>query len=171
MKTSVPLRSRLCLAVLATSLLIAAPSVLAHGEPGKTDAPMPISTDEHAFGKEGDPKKVTRTITINMHDSMRYSPSKIEVKQGDVIKFIVKNKGNTLHEIVFGTMAELKSHGDLMKKNPGMEHAEPYMAHVKAGGSGEMVWQFTQAGEFHYGCLLPGHSEAGMVGTINVIKG
>jgi uncharacterized cupredoxin-like copper-binding protein len=65
-------------------------------------------------------------------------------------------------------MEELKQHAALMKKHPGMEHDEAYMAHVRPGKRGEIVWQFTRAGEFYYACLLPGHFEAGMVGKIVV---
>jgi uncharacterized cupredoxin-like copper-binding protein len=28
--------------------------------------------------------------------------------------------------------------------------------------------RFTKAGEFQFGCLIPGHTEAGMVGTVVV---
>jgi uncharacterized cupredoxin-like copper-binding protein len=49
-----------------------------------------------------------------------------------------------------------------------MEHDEAYMAHVAPGKQGEIVWQFTQAGEFHYACLIPGHMEAGMIAKITV---
>jgi uncharacterized cupredoxin-like copper-binding protein len=66
-------------------------------------------------------------------------------------------------------MEELKAHGELMKKHPGMEHDEPYMAHVSSGKKEEMVWHFTKAGEFHYACLVPGHFEAGMIGKITVV--
>lgn len=128
------------------------------------------SAEEHAFGREGNPKHVTRTIAIDMNDTMRFTPSAIKVRQGDTIKFIVKNKGKALHEMVLGTIDELKAHDELMKKNPEMEHDEPYMAHVKPGGQEKMVWQFTNAGEFNFGCLEPGHFEAGMVGKIIVTK-
>jgi uncharacterized cupredoxin-like copper-binding protein len=57
-----------------------------------------------------------------------------------------------------------------MKKHPGMEHDEPYMAHVQPGRKAEIVWRFTEAGEFHYGCLIPGHFEAGMVGKVRVTQ-
>ena len=79
-----------------------------------------------------------------------------------------KNSGKTIHEIVFGTMKELKEHAELMRKHPGMEHDEPYMAHVAPGKSERIVWQFTKAGEFYYGCLIPGHFEAGMIGKVIV---
>ena len=44
------------------------------------------------------------------------------------------------------------------------------MAHVQPGKKAEIVWQFTNAGEFHYGCLIPGHFEAGMVGKVRVTQ-
>jgi uncharacterized cupredoxin-like copper-binding protein len=105
-----------------------------------------------------------------MHDTMRFGPADINVKQGETIRFVIKNKGKVLHEMVLGTMDELREHGEMMKKHPGMEHDEPYMAHVNPGGREEMIWQFTEAGEFHYACLIPGHFEAGMVGEIKVGK-
>jgi uncharacterized cupredoxin-like copper-binding protein len=49
-----------------------------------------------------------------------------------------------------------------------MEHDEPYMAHVAPGKTQRIVWHFTQTGEFYYGCLIPGHFEAGMIGRIVV---
>jgi uncharacterized cupredoxin-like copper-binding protein len=55
-----------------------------------------------------------------------------------------------------------------MRMHPGMEHDEPYMAHVAPGKTQRMVWQFTNPGEYYYGCLVPGHFEAGMVGKVIV---
>ncbi|RZI42893.1 plastocyanin [Herbaspirillum sp. HC18] len=130
-----------------------------------------ISPDEHAFGRQGDPGKTTRTIAIDMSDSMRFGPADITVKEGETVRFIVTNKGKMLHELVIGTMDELKAHAEMMKKFPGMEHDEPYMAHVTPGKKQELVWQFTRSGEFYFACLIPGHFEAGMLGKIKVIKG
>jgi uncharacterized cupredoxin-like copper-binding protein len=45
------------------------------------------------------------------------------------------------------------------------------MVHVAPGDRQETLWQFTKTGEFHYGCLLPGHFEVGMIGKIIVTKG
>ena len=91
-----------------------------------------------------------------------------DLKKGDTVRFDVRNVGALPHEMVLGTMDELKKHADLMKRHPGMEHDEPHMAHVAPGKQGEMGWQFTKAGEFFYGCLIPGHFEAGMVGKVTV---
>jgi uncharacterized cupredoxin-like copper-binding protein len=127
------------------------------------------AVEETEFGRAGDPKKVTRTIGIEGSDDMRYTPNDIRVKQGETIRFVVKNGGKLMHELVLGTMAELLKHYEWMKKFPDMEHDEPHMAHLKPGASGEIVWQFTKAGDFHFACLIPGHLEAGMSGKITVL--
>jgi uncharacterized cupredoxin-like copper-binding protein len=59
----------------------------------------------------------------------------------------------------------------MMRKNPGMHHDEPYIAHVAPGKTETITWQFTRPGEFHYGCLVPGHFEAGMIGKLKVVAG
>lgn len=131
-------------------------------------AMSPMSTEAKSFGRAGDPKKVTRTINIDMSDAMRFSPASLTVKQNETVRFVAKNSGKIKHEIVLGTMRELKEHAEMMKKYPAMDHDEPFMAHVAPGKTGRIVWQFTTSGEFYYGCLIPGHFEAGMVGKIVV---
>ena len=137
--------------------------------PNESKAQKPvIATDQRSFGREGDPQKVSRTVKIDMADTMRYSPSQIGVRLGETIRFEVRNSGKVMHELVLGTKKELEAHATLMKKHPGMEHDEPHMAHVAPGKTGHVVWQFSRRGEFFYGCLLPGHFEAGMIGTVIV---
>jgi uncharacterized cupredoxin-like copper-binding protein len=99
---------------------------------------------------------------------MRYQPSEIAIQRGERIRFVVRNGGKAQHEMVLGTLDELKEHGELMKKFPDMEHDELHMAHVSPGKSLEMGWQFSRSGEFYFGCLVPGHFEAGMLGRIVV---
>ena len=153
------------------AVLIAAfaASALAHGEkPHAKKEARAVSTEEKSFGREGDPKKVSRTINVDMSDRMRFKPAELTIRQGDTVRFRVRNSGKVMHEMVLGTMEELKAHAEVMRKHPGMEHDEPYMAHVAPGKTETMVWQFTKAGEFHFGCLVPGHFEAGMIGKVVV---
>ena len=131
-------------------------------------SPTPTAGEETAFGREGDPRKVTRTVDVGMSDKMRFTPSELKVKRGETIRFRVKNSGLVMHEMVLGTLQELKEHAELMKKHQHMEHAESSMAHVAPGKTETMVWQFTKPGEFYYGCLVPGHFEAGMIGKVIV---
>ena len=155
--------------VLFAAFLGASAPAWSHGDPpAPRQQPAAISSEEHSFGRQGDPAKATRTIRIDMADTMRYSPSEITVKQGETIRFEVKNGGKVMHEIVFGSMQDLRAHAALMRKHPGMEHDEPYMAHVGPGRSERLVWQFTRPGEVYYGCLVAGHFEAGMVGKVVV---
>ncbi|QDQ29444.1 plastocyanin [Chitinimonas arctica] len=128
-----------------------------------------ISDDQHDFGREGDPKQVRRTIQISMDDTMRYSPDKLTVKQGETIRLVLTNKGKLMHELVLGSARKLQEHAEVMKKFPDMEHDEPYMAHVPPAKQQVINWQFNQPGEFLFGCLIPGHFEAGMVGRITVV--
>ena len=121
-----------------------------------------------AMGKPGDPKKISRTVNVEMSDTMRFSPSIIKVKRGEVIKFVLTNAGKVNHEMVLGSITELKEHAALMQKFPEMEHADPNMVSVEPGKTGELIWQFTKAGTFDFACLQPGHFEAGMVGKVAV---
>jgi uncharacterized cupredoxin-like copper-binding protein len=157
-------------AVLALTLGAFGQAAFAHGDAKhEKKAARPISTEEMPFGREGDPKKVARTVDVDMNDGMRFNPAQLTVKQGESVRFRVKNSGKVMHEMVLGRMDDLKKHAELMKKHPGMEHEEPYMAHVAPGKTETMTWQFTKAGEFYYGCLVPGHFEAGMIGKVNVV--
>lgn len=155
--------------VAALCLMAGAIGAQAHGDKHPVPAKIDYSKAEQMpFGVAADPKKAVRTMRIEMADTMRFTPAEVRVKRGETVRFVVTNKGKVMHEMVLGTMDELKKHAEMMKKHPGMEHDEPHMAHVGPGKSGEMGWRFTQAGTFYYGCLIPGHFEAGMIGKVVV---
>ena len=139
------------------------------GHPPKPAARKQARTPRDApFGREGDPRKAKRVIKIEMSDAMRYFPDHVSVKKGDTVRFSVRNSGELPHEMVLGTMDDLKKHAETMRKHGEMAHDEANVAHVEPGETGRIVWQFTRAGEFYYGCLVPGHFDAGMIGTIVV---
>ena len=140
----------------------------AHGDAAPSAKQKTGSPQQTAFGREADAARATRTIKVDMNDTMRFSPDTIQIRRGSVVRFQVTNSGKVMHEMVLGTMKELKGHAELMRKYPGMEHDEPYMAHVAPGKTESIVWEFTNFGEFYYGCLIPGHFEAGMIGRIIV---
>lgn len=153
----------------ALAIALASTGAWAHGEEKHADRTFDASkVEDTAFGREGDPAKATRTIRIDMVDAMRFKPSQITVKRGETVRFVAANRGRLLHEIVLGTPDDLKRHAELMKKFPEMEHEAPHMVHVKPGRRGDIVWQFTKPGDFQFACLVPGHFEAGMVGSVTV---
>ena len=121
-----------------------------------------------AIGIPGQGADAKRTVKVDMTDAMRFNPSSIKVKRGETVRFVVTNSGKLKHEMVLGSMSELKKHADLMRKNPEMEHAEENMVSVEPGKSGELIWKFTSAGKVDFACLQPGHFEAGMKGKVAV---
>jgi len=125
--------------------------------------------EQKDWGIAGQPRQVQRTITLSMSDAMRFTPDRIEVRQGETVRLRVRNTGRVMHELVIGTPQELAAHAQQMRKHPGMEHDEPYMTHVAPGKTGEIIWTFNRAGEFEFACLIAGHYEAGMKGTIRVL--
>ena len=153
--------------VVAAAALVPA-LAWAHGAAHEDGKARPLSREEHPWGRQGDPAAAARTVAVDMSDDMRFRPSTIRVKRGETIRFRVHNGGAALHEMVIGTEEVLREHAALMRRFPGMEHDEPYMAHVAPGGTGEIVWTFDHPGRFRYGCLVPGHWEAGMSGTLIV---
>ncbi len=165
------------------SMLVIAPSLsMAHG--GGAGAAMPkhdmkdmgksheTESAGHAatLGKPADVARATRTIEVVMGDNMRFEPESIDIRQGETVRFAVRNSGNIKHEMVLGTMTELKKHAALMAKFPEMEHEDPNAVTVEPGKIGEFAWTFTKSGTFDFACLVPGHFEAGMKGKLRVRK-
>jgi uncharacterized cupredoxin-like copper-binding protein len=159
---------RIAKKLIASGLVAASAVAWAHGD-AEHARPRPVKHEQKPWGIAGDAKAVKRTIEIRMTDDMRFTPDRIEVRRGDTVRVIHKNNGVGMPVFVRGTKAELDEHAALMKKFPGMEHDEPYMAHVAPGKEAEIVWTFNRDGEFDFACLLPGHYEAGMVGKIRVV--
>lgn len=154
-------------ATLALAITLGGGPALAH-ENARTPQGSAVKKEQQPWGIAGDRKDARRTVQIAMTDDMRFTPSTINVNEGETVRFVVANKGKVLHEMVIGTRKALDEHAALMQKFPGMEHDEPHMAHVPAGRKGELVWKFNRPGDFDFACLIPGHYQAGMVGTIKV---
>ena len=153
------------LVVMATALCTGA---WAHGDEAHKKAAGPARKEQKAWGIAGDARSVKRSIPVGMSDAMRFTPDTLTVRKGETVRFVFRNDGKQLHEFVLGTRKELDEHAALMMKFPGMEHDEPYMAHVPPGQTAEIIWTFNRAGEFDFACLIAGHYQAGMVGKITV---
>jgi uncharacterized cupredoxin-like copper-binding protein len=156
--------SRACLAAAAVALLLTSSSAItvtsAHEDHGNFSA-----------GEPGNPKQGARIVQITMREEpgkMMFIPNKVEVKKGEQIRFMLRNSGALEHEFMLATAAENAKHAEEMKKNPEMEHDDPNGKRLKPNETAEIVWKFTKAGEFQFGCLIPGHPEAGMLGTVIV---
>jgi uncharacterized cupredoxin-like copper-binding protein len=152
-------------AVTAASLF-AAIAALFTVTPAQTHDPGQFSA-----GEPGNPKRPARAIQVTMREidgKMVYIPDRVEVKKGEQIRFLLRNSGRLDHEFLLATTEENLKHAEEMKKNPDMEHDEPNGKRLAPNKADEIVWRFTKPGQFEFGCLIPGHREAGMTGIIIV---
>ena len=143
----------------ASALLLAAAPAAAH--------------NGHHFsaGEPGNPHKPARTVKVSMEEQgkkMFYTPSHIVVHKGEQIRFVLFNEGTEKHEFVLATVRENLRHARYMKTHPHMAHHDPNAITLTPYAEGELLWKFTKVGTFEYGCLIPGHREAGMHGTVVV---
>ncbi len=153
------------------ALLTALPfSVAAHD--GKHNGQ---AADHHhatfSAGEPGDasqPAQIVKVIMSETDGKMLFVPERLEMKKGDQVKFLLYNRGELDHEFVLASTVENLAHAEEMKNNPDMTHDDPNSKRLGPKRSGEIVWRFTKAGEFEYACLIPGHREAGMIGTVVV---
>lgn len=160
-------RRQLVLATLLAPLAPLMPEARAHGSAGHA-APAAATPEQTDWGIEGRPGRVARGITLRMDDRMRFTPDHLEVTEGETLRLRIVNAGRVMHEFVLGTPATLDEHAALMMKFPDMVHGDPWMAHVPPGGRGEIVWHFNRPGTFAFACLIAGHYQAGMRGTVRV---
>jgi uncharacterized cupredoxin-like copper-binding protein len=131
--------------------------------------------DEHgagsAAGEAGDPAQPARVVRITMAERggrMLYLPDRIQVRRNEQIRFVLNNTGGVAHEFVLGSAVENKRHAEEMQKFPGMVHDGPNARTLGSAHAAEMVWRFTKPGTYEYSCLIPGHRDAGMMGTVVV---
>ncbi len=153
--------------ILAVALATAiGPAAAAPGASGHAHDDVAFSA-----GEPGNPKRPAQVIMITMREGdgkMLFFPDRLEIRKGEQVRFILRNNGELEHEFVLATTEENIKHAEEMKKNPDMEHDDPNARRVAPKKTVELVWKFTKVGQFEYGCLIPGHREAGMTGIIAV---
>lgn len=151
--------------------VILASCVVAWGLSPTLDASAHGDDDEYSAGEPGDPSQPSRTIDISMREGdgrLTFVPAEIEVHKGEQIKFVLHDDGVLDHEFVLATKEENDEHAEMMRKNPDMVHADPNQLRLSPKATAELLWKFSKPGEFEFACLIPGHREAGMHGTVIV---
>lgn len=120
---------------------------------------------------------ITRSVNIHMDDTMRFMPDHVEVQVGEVIRFVVHNGGAMPHELVLGKEKDIAEHAELMRQMAAMpaghshQHGGGAALSVNPGEMGELVVTFAEPATLQMACLIPGHYEAGMHGSIDVKVG
>ena len=154
------------------------------------------SPGSHAeIGHPAAAASATRTVNIEMTD-LAFSPKTLEVKAGETVRFVLINKGQLLHEFNLGDAAMHAEHQKEMLKMQqsgamtttgmhhagmdhgamgqgsmpmaGMTHDDPNSVLVEPGKTAELTWTFSGTRDLEFACNVPGHYQAGMVGTLKV---
>ncbi len=120
------------------------------------------------IGTPGNVNKVVRTIKLTQVDNM-FLPAEITVKEGETVRLVIKNGGNHKHEMLIGSMADLKKAAGMRRISPDNVHAEANLMQLEPGEQKELIWQFAGAGTVDFACPLPGHFKK-MRGKIFVEK-
>ena len=144
-----------------------------------------------AIGVKGNVANVDRVVTVLMYDNY-YEPNLIKVKKNETIKFLVKNKGELVHEFNIATKEmHLKHQPEMMKmveneillvdkidkqkmkemskKNPAMAHSHSNSVLLSPGETAQLIWKFTNSVDIEAACNVPGHYDAGMIAKIDNI--
>ena len=142
------------------------------------------------IGEKGKLSEVNRTIEIKMYDNY-FEPSKIIVKKGETIKFIVSNYGELVHEfniatkemhfkhqpemmkmvenqILLADKIDKKKMKELAKKDHSMAHSHSNSVLLEPNQSAELIWKFSSDKNLEAACNVPGHYEVGMVANIKI---
>jgi uncharacterized cupredoxin-like copper-binding protein len=157
--------------IAAFAALSAAAIVPAAAGSGQGEHEHHHHADQLSAGEPGNPDEPSRTIQVTMQESdgkMLFVPDRIEVHTGEQIRFVLYNSGELEHEFVLATPEENLEHAKAMEMNPQMTHTDPNARRVAPKQTDEMLWKFTKPGQFQYACLIPGHLQAGMSGTVDV---
>lgn len=137
----------------------------AEGAPGRHH------DDSFPARESGDAKKPARIVKVTMGEvdgRIMFMPSKVDVKEGEKIRFMLRNNGELDHEFVLGCAADHLQHAEATKKSPDIAYNDTNARRLAPKKSSEIVWKFNTPGEFEFACLIPGHREAGMVGIVVV---
>ena len=104
------------------------------------------------------------TVEIGIEHS-RFDVDRIDVREGTLVRFVVRNDDPIPHELVVG--------GDDVhaRHERGTERVHPPVpgeVSLFPNETGETFYRFDDAGSFEFMCHLPGHLAYGMRGTVVV---
>jgi len=107
-------------------------------------------------------KENPRVVWLNMDDSLKFMPDSIAVAKDETIRFVLTNSGTVVHEFQVGAADKVAA--DEVDGVVVVEKDE-----LDEGSTHAVNYTFSGAGPYAYACHEPGHYEAGMTGTIEIV--
>jgi uncharacterized cupredoxin-like copper-binding protein len=130
-----------------------------HFEHGMLGFILVVEPGVPAMGTVANP----RDIALSMSDDLMFMPMAVQVRKDETIRFILTNNGTAVHEFQVGPAAQVAA-----DKVDGVIVVEK--DELDAGSTHEVVYTFKGSGPFAFACHEPGHYEAGMKGTIELLN-
>ena len=174
-RTALRLTPIFILAILVAACSTASTPSASMGDMASDASHMPMSDDDHGEFSWGEPAEAgaaDRVIEIRMLDELRFDPETVEVTVGETVTLQVTNAGQITHDFTLGDEEAQAEHEAEMAEGgmSDMGHEEPNELSLEPGETGELTWRFTAPASILYGCHVPGHYDAGMVGTLTIVE-
>jgi uncharacterized cupredoxin-like copper-binding protein len=120
-----------------------------------------------AGARSGDPAVLgPGQVTVELGiDHSAFDVSRLQVRVGTEVRFVVSNDDPILHELIVGPPEVHRRHED------GTEAAHPPRpgeVTVAPQSTASTTYRFEEPGIVEFACHLPGHVAYGMVGTVDV---
>ena len=102
-----------------------------------------------------------------------YDEARLEVPANQAVRLTLENSGALEHDFsireisvrdVHATEGEADDHAT----SEDVHELDLHVAALPGGGRGTLEFTATEPGEYEYYCTVPGHKEAGMLGTLIV---
>lgn len=100
-----------------------------------------------------------RLVRVVAGPGYRFTPSVIRVARGETITFAVTTMGPLVHEFMVGPAADVAADRE----------GTPEIAGIGMMQTKAMTYRFDGPGPYAFACHAPGHYEAGMAGSIEVV--
>lgn len=132
-----------------------APGHFEHGMDGFIEL---VGSGATTVGTKADP----RIVGLDMSDSLKFVPNVVQVAKGETIRFVLTNSGKAVHEFQVGPADKVAA--DDVDGVLVLEADE-----LDAGSTHFLDYTFDGSGPYAYACHEPGHYEAHMEGTIELV--
>lgn len=112
---------------------------------------------------------VDETVTIEMQD-IEFAPVTVTIHAGELVELVLDNTGAIPHDFTIATIDADHAYHDGAAVDGHDVHGDEFAMHhaLEGGDASEMRLRVHEPGEYEFWCTVPGHREAGMVGTLIV---
>jgi uncharacterized cupredoxin-like copper-binding protein len=114
------------------------------------------------------------SISVVGTDGLAFEPAAHAVQAGDAIELVLRSESGVEHDLIVEGAGDV---GSAFDQGGGHSHDDDelvpedlHVAHALAGEEARSLFTISEPGTYEVYCSIPGHREAGMVGTLVVVE-